>query len=314
MKEDHHHVYHRRRPTCTVTAILTAIAYTLGVITSPLVQSHDATAKPAGPVTSPVTSLMVVQQQQNQNSRQQTGDLTRFDAHCAEPVASKEVRKTIIDGLFNGTSPFDGFPPEHVKPFLRTKRVKGWGSTGTVFQRLINEVKPRIVVELGTFLGASALHMATVARDQGLKTQILCIDDFRGWPGFRQKFKDVGLVNGDVTLLYQFMQNVVYMNLTAAILPLPFSTVSMVRKLCEFGVYADLIEVDAAHDFLSAWADINTAYAVLRHGGVMFGHDYHTKLDNSGVRRAVNLFAKVKGLTVECDGEHWILRPRGNSL
>lgn len=151
--------------------------------------------------------------------------------------------------------------------------------------------------------------MATLSKSIGLETLILCVDDFRGWPGFRDKFK-FQQVHGDVKLLYQFLQNVQTMNLTESILPIPFSTSAAMAALCEWGVYADLIEVDAAHDFHSAWADINTGHAILRPGGVMFGHDYFTKADNRGVGRAVDLFAKVKGLRVEPDGQHWILRSK----
>lgn len=59
------------------------------------------------------------------------------------------------------------------------------------------------------------------------------------------------------------------------------------------GVYSDFIEIDAGHDFKSAWADINRAYRNLRLGGVIFGHDYFKEVDNRGVRRAVNLFAQM---------------------
>lgn len=96
-------------------------------------------------------------------------------------------------------------------------------------------------------------------------------------------------------------------------MPMPFSTGSALAALCEWGVYGDLIEVDAGHDFHSAWADINMAYAVLRPGGVLFGHDYFTAADERGVRRAVNLFARLKGLKVSANGEHWVLEPKPHS-
>lgn len=234
-------------------------------------------------------------------------DLLRFNSECRDPVPSKLVRRTVLDRLFNGSSPFHGFPPAHAQRLLRRKRIKGWGSTGAVFENLIRKVKPRTIIEIGSFLGASAIHMAELTQRLGLKTQILCIDDFRGWPGFRDRFRDIKMVNGDVMLMYQFMQNVAYSNCTDIILPVPFSTGFALAKLCEWGIYGDLIEVDAGHDFHSAWADINRAHAILRPGGVMFGHDYFTAADNRGVRRAVNLFAKVKGLTVYADGQHWVI-------
>ncbi|KAJ8900532.1 hypothetical protein K2173_025309 [Erythroxylum novogranatense] len=228
-------------------------------------------------------------------------------AHCSNQVASQLVRQTILDRIYNGTSPFKNFPPVHVATLLRVKKVKGWGSYGAVFEKLIKQVKPKVIIEVGTFLGASALHMAELTRQLDLDSLIICIDDFRGWPGFRDRFKYINMVNGDALLLYQFMQNVISSNATGSILPVPFSSGSALEKLCEWGVVGDLIEIDAGHDFNSAWADINRAYRILRPGGVIFGHDYFTAADNRGVRRAVNLFAQMNALKIQTDGEHWVI-------
>ncbi|CAN4111388.1 unnamed protein product [Withania somnifera] len=235
-----------------------------------------------------------------------------FGAVCGESVSSQEIRPKIMERVFKGTSPWDNFPPPHVDNLLRKKWVKGWGSKGAVFENLIRRVRPKTIIEVGTFLGASALHMVEVTRRLGLDdTQIVCIDDFRGWPGFsdHQRMKDMKMVNGDVILMYQFMQNVVQANATESVVYMPFSSGSALEKLCEWGVFGELIEVDAAHDFHSAWSDINRAFKLLKpglKGGVIFGHDYFTGTDNRGVRRAVNLFARVHNLTVQVDGQHWV--------
>ncbi|RDX75654.1 hypothetical protein CR513_44440, partial [Mucuna pruriens] len=212
----------------------------------------------------------------------------RVTTRCADPIPPENVRRTLVHRLFNGTSPFEDFPPAHTAGKLRrTTRVKGWGSNGAVFENLIRRVRPRTIVEVGTFLGASALHMAELTRKLGLQTQILCVDDFRGWPGFRDRFNDIAMQNGD---------NAVTFNHTETVLPVPFSSGSTLIFFCEWGVFADLIEIDAGHDFLSAWADINRAFRILRPGGVIFGHDYFLSADNRGVRRAVDLFAKIHNL------------------
>ncbi|GAU30131.1 hypothetical protein TSUD_360230 [Trifolium subterraneum] len=232
----------------------------------------------------------------------------RVKTHCADPIPPENIRQKIINSLFNGNSPFVNFPPPHAAAILgRSKKVKGWGSNGAVFENLIRKVKPKIIVEVGTFLGASAIHMAELTQQLGLKTQILCIDDFRGWAGFRDQFKNIAMLNGDVLLYYQFLQNVVTFNKTGTVLPVPFSSGSALMKLCEWGVWADLVEIDAGHDFLSAWSDINRGLRILRPGGVIFGHDYFTAADNKGVRRAVDLFAKIHGFKVNIDGQHWVI-------
>lgn len=232
----------------------------------------------------------------------------RVTTQCSDPIPPEKIYRELIDRIFNGTSPFTDFPQPHVaEKLLRSKKVRGWGSNGAVFENLIRKVNPRIIVEVGTFLGASAIHMAELTQRLGLKTQIFCIDDFRGWAGFRDDFKNIAMLNGDVLLYHQFLQNVVTFNQTGSVLPVPFSSGSALAKLCEWGVLADLVEIDAGHDFLSAWADINRGFRILRPGGVIFGHDYFTAADNRGVRRAVDLFAKIHRFKVKIDGQHWVI-------
>ncbi|KAH6814896.1 S-adenosyl-L-methionine-dependent methyltransferases superfamily protein [Perilla frutescens var. frutescens] len=227
-----------------------------------------------------------------------------FPEECGQPVHHRDVRRTIEERVFNGSSPWAGFPPEHVKPLLWQEWNKGWGSNAAVFEHLIDQVRPKTIVEVGTFLGASATHMAALTKKLGLETQIVCIDDFRGWPGYYDEEKSLKMVNGDSLLMYQFMQNVVKANASESIIMLPFSAATALGGLCDWGVYGDLVEVDAAHDFHSAWVDINHAFKVLkRPRGVLFGHDYAWE----GVRKAVHIFARLHGFQVRIDGEHWIL-------
>ncbi|KAG0554829.1 hypothetical protein M758_12G125400 [Ceratodon purpureus] len=251
-------------------------------------------------------------QQQPPGYRMLPTDLITFHTECKkEAMAPEAARKFLIDELFDGVSPFESFPPKEVASLLQPERIKGWGSETTVFRRLMQEVRPRVMIELGSFLGASATHMGSIARELGLQTDIFCFDDFRGWPGFRSgDLADIKQRNGNVMLMNQFMQNVVHRNLTERILPVPFGTVSSLSSFCKWGIYADLIEVDASHDFHSAWSDINIAFQLLRPGGVMFGHDYKTAADKRGVRRAVDLFARLNDLRVEPDGQHWIYRSK----
>ncbi|KAK3129703.1 hypothetical protein QOZ80_6BG0483540 [Eleusine coracana subsp. coracana] len=300
--------------------IVFAIGYSLGMLSSSTrpFPKHLLTTVPEMP-NSNGTTTTTSSSSSSSYRRSPPHDLLRFKQECGEPVSSDAVLPTLLAKLFDGSNPYANFPPSHAAALLHpaSPRPRGWGSTGAVFAELMASVRPRTVVELGAFLGASALHMAAVARNLSLSPPptILCVDDFRGWPGFRDRFRrDVPPQrHGDAMLLPQFMANVVAAegpDAAQRVLPVPFSTASALRALCEWGVSADLIEVDAGHDFHSAWADINLAWAVLRPGGVMFGHDYFTAADDRGVRRAVTLFARVKGLAVRPNGQHWVLSPK----
>lgn len=303
--------------------IVAGVAYLLGVLTTPALpplptfKASQAvlTAIPQSTKPQPVgqTSGCETKQISLPGYELLPTDLVTFYTSCKAEIPPGSIREFLIKKLFDGVSPFEEFPPKHVAPLLHHENIRGWGSKTKVFWRLMEEVRPRVVIELGTFLGASATHLGHLAKELELNTDILCVDDFRGWPGFREPpFEDIKQQNGDAMLMYQFMQNVVNKNLSRNILPVPFATVSALGSFCQWGIYADLIEVDASHDFHSAWADINIAHPLLRPGGVMFGHDYLTGADRHGVRRAVDMFAQVKNLTVEPDGQHWILRRKSS--
>lgn len=321
-----HGVPTRLRPhlaRLTAFLIVFSVGYSLGILSSSARPSPKPSQTIIRPHAAHLTASTAVRASNGTAAAAATNyphspphDLFRFKEECGDPILSDAVVPTLLEKLFDGENPYANFPPPHTAALLHpaAERPRGWGSTGAVFAELIEAVRPDTIIELGAFLGASALHMAAVSKNLSLSPAILCIDDFRGWPAFRDRFhRDVPPQrHGDALLLPQFMSNVAAAGPDAAarVLPLPFSTASTLTALCEWGIYADLIEVDAGHDFHSAWADINLAWAVLRPGGVMFGHDYFTSADDRGVRRAVTLFARVKGLTVRPHGQHWILSPK----
>ncbi|XP_047340283.1 uncharacterized protein LOC124943871 [Impatiens glandulifera] len=232
-------------------------------------------------------------------------DHFRFDTTvCAKPERAHVVRNNLIDEFFNGASPYLNFPPKHLANLLTPAKINGWDSNNVVFGNLMRKYRPKIIIEIGTFLGMSTIHMTELSKELGLDSQIICIDNFRAWPGL-----DMPMINGDVLLMYQFIQNLVHKNVTDSVVYLPYSATIALDKMCAMGIYGDMIEVDAAHDFHSAWSDINRAYKVLARNGVIFGHDYFNGEDHFGVRRAVDLFARVKGLRVGTDGKHWVIHP-----
>ncbi|MDD0148520.1 hypothetical protein PSY31_22805, partial [Shigella flexneri] len=86
------------------------------------------------------------------------------DPQCSDAVSSSAVRRTILERVFNSTTPWKDFPPPHSAGNLRGEWTKGWGSNAAVFEHLINQVQPKTIIEVGTFLGASAVHMASLTR------------------------------------------------------------------------------------------------------------------------------------------------------
>lgn len=238
-----------------------------------------------------------------------TGFVT-FPRQCSTEKV-EDTRLLIQKELFYGKDPFDGFPDSHIDELLEKKiKLHVWASNASVFQRLMKETRPRVVVEVGTFLGASAIHLASIADSMGLQPVIICIDDFRGipWMLMQKQLRHIPQLHGATMLYETFLHNVKAKGFHDAILPVPYDSAQALDFLCDIGIQADLIEIDGGHDFHSAWSDINRAYKLLAPGGIMFGNDFYNSEDRSGMWRAVQLFAQINKLQVEPDGNHWILR------
>ena len=90
--------------------------------------------------------------------------------------------------------------------------VQGWGFDSPVFERVLTELRPSLLVEIGTWKGASVIHMAKLAAAHGLDTQFICIDTWLGsndrlWidPEYRSWLM---LRGGYPTMFRQFIANI----------------------------------------------------------------------------------------------------------
>lgn len=187
--------------------------------------------------------------------------------------------------------------------------LQGWGAEHPIFERVLLDVRPRLVVEVGTWKGASVLNMHAIARRHGLETVFLCIDT---WLGSAEQWvkpeprPNMQLEGGFPTLYRQFVANVIACDAVEDVYPFPISSSAGARVLQRLGVTADVIYVDAAHEEEELALDLELFWPVLRAGGVMFGDDYVPRW--SGVVSAVDRFAESRLLRPEMDGPKWLLR------
>lgn len=161
--------------------------------------------------------------------------------------------------------------------------------------------KECVIVELGTWKGASAIQAADIIRDLGRRDTVICVDT---WLGSPEHFRGMPKKAGFPTIYYEFLQNVVNHGHTGRILPLPLPTLQAIEILrsilsdrVDGGPGADVIYVDAAHEYLPVYLDVMHYWPLLRSGGRMLGDDYTTHWP--GVRQAVDQFFSEKGVPVE---------------
>ena len=211
-------------------------------------------------------------------------------------------------------NPYEGFP---LKDYHLN--VRGWHSDDPIFGKLISDVRPTVIVEVGTWLGASALHMANLLRKNGLRnSRICCVDTWLGSLEFwtrrddPERYQTLNCDHGFPTIYYQFLANVLHSQVEDVIIPFPVPSNLAAQwfKLANEatpGFVADLIYLDADHSYRSVIADITMWWDNLRSGGVMFGDDYKTF---EGVKQAVDAFVYDNNLDDNFDreGNKWIIK------
>lgn len=206
--------------------------------------------------------------------------------------------------LSDNSSVFEDFLPWD-------RDVSGWHGEDPIFKDLITEVRPRLVIEVGTWLGQSAIHMAQHLEQNGLaEAKIICVDTWLGalefWHGLNDTpERDLRLFQGYPQVYYQFLSNVVHAGVERFIYPFPNTSLIAARFFAQTDVRADLIYIDASHDPLDVELDVRHYAALLTPGGVIFGDDANWPGLMHGVERGLT----GTGLTLEVREVFWIARP-----
>jgi len=185
--------------------------------------------------------------------------------------------------------------------------MQGWGSQSPLFAEVIDKLKPREIVEVGTWKGASAIHMARLAQAHQPDAVVLCIDTWLGsmehWD-FDDVRRDLDREHGFPRVYHHFLANVVKSGLTNHVFGLPLSSLTAAQLLLKRGVQADLIYIDAGHAEREVFMDIDAFWPVLRPGGIMIGDDFSWP----EVQRAVHRFARLQKLEVATFRQKWQLQ------
>lgn len=186
---------------------------------------------------------------------------------------------------------------------------QGWGSYEPVFEELIDEINPELIIEVGTWKGASANNMADITKKKELNSTIFCVDT---WLGSEEHWirhqDDLNLIDGYPSLFYQFLSNVKHKKNDDTIVPVPVPSTVAADFFIEKDIDADLVYIDASHKQEHVLADLHSYWPLVKTGGIMFGDDFNPARWPE-VNRAVNVFGKHYGIEIETRYERfWIMR------
>jgi hypothetical protein len=171
-----------------------------------------------------------------------------------------------------GDKVFEGIQPSGVA------NVSGWNSDQPLFRELIEKTRPAVIIEVGTWLGASAIHMAKICRELGLQTTIYCVDTWLGAEEFWTSQADTGerdlrQKNGYPQVYFDFLANVVQHDCQDLIVPIPNTSTIGSIILQDRRVLADLIYIDGSHEYQDVKTDVLAYKKLLSPKGLMFGDD-----------------------------------------
>lgn len=182
----------------------------------------------------------------------------------------------------------------------------GWYTNQVEIEKIFSKYSPKIVVELGSWLGASTCHMGDLLKGKG---KLFAVDHWLGSVE-HHKIERSNITSLLPTLYEQFLSNVMHRELTNTIIPWKMTTEQAAYKMRDQKTPVDLIYVDASHDEKSVYEDLSNWYPLVKKEGIICGDDWSWG-DGYPVRRAVKRFAKEKRLKVHVSNNNfWLFYKR----
>jgi len=152
--------------------------------------------------------------------------------------------------------------------------TQGWHSTHPIFAQLIEEVKPLNILEVGSWKGASAIHMANLSP----LSMVTCVDTWLGGADheLNQQVKTSVLPreHGYPRMYFQFLHNVAKAGLQKRIRPIPQTSLNGARLLKAHAYTAQLCYIDGSHEYSDVYADLDAYWPLVETGGILFGDDF----------------------------------------
>ena len=123
--------------------------------------------------------------------------------------------------------------------------------------------EPRIIVEVGSWLGKSTSVLGQYAKESG--GIVFAVDWWQDNP-------EVGLMTDRMDVFNQFKDNMKELGLDRVVIPMPMLSFQAVEPIADNSI--DMVFIDANHRYSSVKEDIDNWLFKVKRGGVMCGHDF----------------------------------------
>ncbi|MGO1120807.1 class I SAM-dependent methyltransferase [Rhodovibrionaceae bacterium A322] len=186
--------------------------------------------------------------------------------------------------------------------------IQGWNGLHSQLVRLAGKPRVRLILDVGVWKGQSTVTLAKTLQYAGVDGCVISIDTFLGsvehWLGEAAGL--FGRKSGRPDLYNQFLSNIHKAGVSDLVVPFPLSSEEAAKVLGHLRLQADLIHIDAAHDYESVQRDIRTYWDLVRPGGFLVGDDYADQWP--GVVQAVDDFVEEQQLSLRLSSPKWAVK------
>jgi hypothetical protein len=143
--------------------------------------------------------------------------------------------KEILGKFWRGHNPYYGFPHQTAKPDLQA-----WASQHRFLTETVATRRPKIIVEVGVWKGASVIELAQSVRANGLDSVVIAVDT---WLGAWDHWTDdrwhgvLGFEFGFPTIYRTFLANVITAEPQDVAIPVPLDSVNAQHTLKDFEIF-----------------------------------------------------------------------------
>lgn len=208
------------------------------------------------------------------------------------------IKKLIVCTVFfYGIANCNTRPAAYNNIDILSPYIWGWFGNANYLLDIINTHRPKIVVELGSWLGTSTAFLAENIGNNGV---VYAVDV---WEETSECLVALPRTITDPdaffkNLYHQFLSNMIYLNLDHKVIPIKSTSLLAAQ---EIDIQVDLVYVDASHAEEDVYNDIKAWYPKLVSGGLMCGDDWQWPTVRAGVMR----IAKDLNQTVHYENNFW---------
>jgi predicted O-methyltransferase YrrM len=222
-------------------------------------------------------------------------------------MQKKSLNFLISIGLIFNFQLFSTFLQDLPEPYSQLQEVlpfndHGWYANGAWIEKLMKYNKITTAIEIGSWLGASTRHIASLLQPSG---KLYAVDT---WQGSVEHHENSNYAAMLPSLYNQFLSNIVHAQLTDRVIPVRITSLEASKILKDKLGQVDFVYIDAAHDTYSVLLDLHFYWPfVENNGGILCGDDWWW----DSVKVAVRIFAEKYRLTMYTGDNFWFVKNEG---